>query len=84
MKAQYFYSSIIGQDKLPTIEKFCNEHDIDFESINTDYDDEVIGDYSLNNIPALIMYNDNDIRIATHYGRLDDNKLNQMYLKTID
>lgn len=82
MRFQYFYSDRIGN--LDIVEKFCGEKQIDLDIVNVDYDEEAVDDYTLKSIPALLIYDDNDYRKGTHYGRLDNKKLNEIYLKVVD
>ena len=44
-----------------------DENDINLNAFNVDDDEDVISDYNLKSIPALLIYNDADVRKATHY-----------------
>lgn len=86
MKIQYFYTdkNSLSVKQIDTFESFCDDNCIDLELIDVNKDEDAMVDYQLNSIPSMIMYDDCDRRVKTHYGRIDREKLSEMYQKFID
>lgn len=78
MKITSFYSDncIRYND---TLKDFCKNNNIELTSYNADSDPLILSDFGLTgNPPVFIMFDDDDVRKLTHYGKFTYEKLSDI------